>query len=206
MVGTNSQKGEKALLEYGPVVVILLSVSFVFIACCLLVVKAAFSERDVRADLQMSWYGFVVFLLAVVGCRAIGEGHDSGAAAVYAFMLCGVAFAVGIPLYKGLVKAERLDARRLTHLSDLVASYREREASSKNCCARLAREFDLTRREEEVLIMLIEGRTRSEVARSLYLSDNTVKTHVRNLYKKLKVGSKDELVAVIGSHCREKQG
>lgn len=185
--------------------VILVSVSFVFAACCTLAARTFFFEVARKADFPLLLYGLVVFLLMVVGCRALGESHDDVAVAIYASALCVAAFVVGIFFYRSLDKAEQRDARQRAQLNDLLAAYREQERSVANRCVRLARDFDLTRREEDVLVLLAEGRTRSEMAKILFVSDNTVKTHMRNLYKKLKVGSKDELVAVIGSRCRETQ-
>lgn len=61
-------------------------------------------------------------------------------------------------------------------------------------CARLARSYDLTRREEDVLRLLMEGRTFSEVADELVVSVNTVKSHVRRVYAKMGVAGKQDLL------------
>ncbi len=45
----------------------------------------------------------------------------------------------------------------------------------------------LTEREREVLALIARGSSNSEIARELYLSVDTVKTHVRNLFRKLDV-------------------
>jgi len=50
----------------------------------------------------------------------------------------------------------------------------------------------LTKREKEIVMMYLEGST-SDVAEKLFISNNTVKTHVKHIYKKLNVSSKDEL-------------
>jgi DNA-binding NarL/FixJ family response regulator len=47
----------------------------------------------------------------------------------------------------------------------------------------------LTRREKEVLECLVSGMTRDEIADRLYLSRNTVRTHIQNSLKKLNVHS-----------------
>ena len=46
--------------------------------------------------------------------------------------------------------------------------------------------------------LLLKGCTRSEIARELFVSGDTVKTHIRNLYRKTGVTGKDELVQAIG--------
>ena len=50
----------------------------------------------------------------------------------------------------------------------------------------------LTRREREVLEHLAEGRTNREIAGLLFLSESTVKVHVRNLLKKISVRTRTE--------------
>lgn len=50
----------------------------------------------------------------------------------------------------------------------------------------------LTTREEEVLALIAEGLTNQEIAQRLYVSENTVKYHVQNIYGKLNVSNRTE--------------
>lgn len=52
----------------------------------------------------------------------------------------------------------------------------------------------LTLREREIIQWLFKGRTASYIAKNLDLSDNTVKTHIRNIYRKAGVNSREELL------------
>lgn len=62
-------------------------------------------------------------------------------------------------------------------------------------CACVARTYDLTRREEDVLRLLVSGMTVPQIAERLVLSPHTVKSHVRNLYRKLGVSGRSELAS-----------
>ncbi|MGD8792713.1 MAG: LuxR C-terminal-related transcriptional regulator, partial [Anaerolineae bacterium] len=53
----------------------------------------------------------------------------------------------------------------------------------------------LTDREIDVLTLLTEGRTNREIAQALYVSVNTVKTHLKNVYGKLEVSNRRDAVA-----------
>ena len=53
----------------------------------------------------------------------------------------------------------------------------------------------LTRREAEVLVMLREGLPNAQIAAALFVSVETVRTHARNIYRKLGVSSRRELLA-----------
>ncbi len=51
----------------------------------------------------------------------------------------------------------------------------------------------LTNRELEVLERLKKGMTYKEIAEELVISDQTVRTHIRNIYKKLRINRKSDL-------------
>ena len=52
-------------------------------------------------------------------------------------------------------------------------------------------------REEEVLKAILENKKRKDIAADLNLSENTVKTYTRNLYKKLGVSNREELYSLV---------
>jgi len=55
----------------------------------------------------------------------------------------------------------------------------------------------LTKREEEVLRLLAKAMNRNEIADKLFISEETVKMHIKNSYKKLKAKNKiDALIKV----------
>jgi DNA-binding CsgD family transcriptional regulator len=52
----------------------------------------------------------------------------------------------------------------------------------------------LTKREEDVLLLLLDGRRVSSIARSLYLSEHTVRNHLKAIFRKLGAHSQTELL------------
>lgn len=54
----------------------------------------------------------------------------------------------------------------------------------------------LTRREKEVLDLLLQGRSNAEIADMLYLSEPTVKKHIFHIFRKKKVGTRAQLTAL----------
>ena len=56
--------------------------------------------------------------------------------------------------------------------------------------------FDLTEREYEVLILLVEGLNNTQIAGKLTVSSSTVKSHVSNILSKLGVASRTEAVTL----------
>ena len=182
--------------------VILVCVGATFCATCYAIARFAYFDRRARADLLLAFYCVVVFAGAVVGCLAFTEAYGNVVSAAFAALLCGCSAAVGALLRKTWAQTDELERRRVEDLRGLVDRYRTEEGSIESRCAHAARTFDLTRREEEVLALLLKGCTRSEIARELFVSGDTVKTHIRNLYRKTGVTGKDELVQAIGGPPR----
>lgn len=53
----------------------------------------------------------------------------------------------------------------------------------------------VTQRERQILALLSQGKTYSEIAEELCIAQETSKTHIRNIYQKLKVNSKSQAIA-----------
>ena len=56
--------------------------------------------------------------------------------------------------------------------------------------------YDLTEREREVLLLMIEGLNNREIAERLYISGSTVKNHVSSILSKLGTSSRTQAVAL----------
>ena len=78
----------------------------------------------------------------------------------------------------------------------LAAEPTRRDALEARCTA-VAVEAGLSPREAEVLTYLARGFTPAYIAKALVLSISTVRTHVRNIYRKLGVGKREELIHLI---------
>jgi DNA-binding CsgD family transcriptional regulator len=59
----------------------------------------------------------------------------------------------------------------------------------------------LSSREREVLALVAEGRSNKAIAEALFVSPNTVKTHVASLLTKFDVDSRVQLAALAASHA-----
>ena len=63
--------------------------------------------------------------------------------------------------------------------------------------AALVQTHNLTPRETDIALHLRRGHSYAYIANALTVSENTVRTHVRNIYRKLGVSSREELIAAI---------
>ena len=64
----------------------------------------------------------------------------------------------------------------------------------------IALEHNLTPREREVMEFVRKGFSNAEIAGELYISQNTVKHHIYNLFKKLEVKNRVELICLLQEH------
>ncbi|MEG0324877.1 MAG: LuxR family transcriptional regulator, partial [Raoultibacter sp.] len=80
-----------------------------------------------------------------------------------------------------------------------VKPIEEEDSSSdfEKTCTRLARQYRLSPREIEVFFLLSKGRNRAHIKDELVISDETVKSHIKNIYRKTDVHSQQELIDMI---------
>jgi DNA-binding NarL/FixJ family response regulator len=87
-----------------------------------------------------------------------------------------------------------IDPGTLTRLLAQVAREREEQRDAMKLLN------DLTEREREILQLLAQGMRNDDIAAKLFISPQTVQTHVRNILGKLRVHSKLEAVAFAVKH------
>lgn len=86
--------------------------------------------------------------------------------------------------------------RLLADLSEPPVEVSAYEAIDRSCVL-IGREKGLTPREVEVMQLLCKGRSKGYIAETFMLSENTVRSHSKNLYRKLDVHSVQEMLALI---------
>ncbi len=64
-------------------------------------------------------------------------------------------------------------------------------------CAQIVARYGLSEREQNVLDLLARGNTRASIAEKLCISENTVRVHVKNIYSKLHIHSKQQLIDMV---------
>jgi DNA-binding NarL/FixJ family response regulator len=56
------------------------------------------------------------------------------------------------------------------------------------------KKYYISDREVEIIEALVVGKTNKEIASELFISINTVKTHIKNIYRKLEVKNRVQLL------------
>ena len=85
---------------------------------------------------------------------------------------------------------------------DQPASERARAAEERvrlvRACSGLASSHGLSQREEEVLLLLAQHKSASEIGSELCVAHGTAKAHIRHVYQKLSIHSREELFGLVG--------
>ena len=87
---------------------------------------------------------------------------------------------------------ERLLQEVEKRTKELVGTGRE-ERFKKNC-----EHYQLTRREKEIVRFIWNGNTHKQIAESLFISERTVAKHVQNVFEKVQVSNRVELLHKLG--------
>ena len=98
---------------------------------------------------------------------------------------------VFLGLYWMMEDYVRIDQIPLPAVADFQAPALEEKV--RQILLHLPEGVALHSRELEILEAILQNKKRKDIAEALHISENTVKTHTRNLYSKLGISSRDEL-------------
>ena len=87
--------------------------------------------------------------------------------------------------------------RKLNAKEDEVAAAPQQGDALEARCNALAEGYGFTPRETEILVLLGQGRTARGISEKLYVSENTVKYHIKSIYQKLGVHARGEVIDLI---------
>ncbi len=64
-------------------------------------------------------------------------------------------------------------------------------------CEEIATQYSLSKRETEVFLLMARGHSAARMAEDLYVSTGTVNSHVKSIYRKMGIHSKQELLNIV---------
>ena len=103
-------------------------------------------------------------------------------------------------LLKGVSASELAQAIRAAHAGRPTISAEATEALIQAASQDVVMGPDLTEREHEVLLLMVEGLNNTQIANRLTVSPSTIKSHVSSILAKLGVTSRTEAVALALRH------
>ena len=97
----------------------------------------------------------------------------------------------------------RACCRRATSTKIVNAASDSPRPRFQDRCLEVAAAFELSPKETEVMILFAKGRSAARIQEELFISKGTVSTHLRHIYQKMDVHSKQEMLDVIEGVTRE---
>jgi DNA-binding CsgD family transcriptional regulator len=172
--------------------------------CCLILIMVIFSNLSYRYGVNALWlFGIerAVRLVAIQVGLNVSEAIQGDATFFWADAVVRSAVFVLVVISTFFLLSEKqLSSTWGVILNESPAN--EKEVLEKNRlgmkCAELAKQFSLSQREEEILLLLAQRKKRSVIEQELFIARSTLKTHVRHIYQKLDIHSKQELYELLG--------
>ena len=96
-----------------------------------------------------------------------------------------------------LLQYRRNSARRLDKAKEASELRANTDIAFSEACSRVARRYQLTPREGEVLVLLARGRNARHIAEALVISDGTARTHIMHIYQKIEISSQQVLMDIV---------
>ena len=126
----------------------------------------------------------------VLGMGVTSVGLPGAEIAVIALTVVCVTLVILPPLNRQLVLLLKNHA--------YLAAYDNMSRSQRTDIVNRVKTLDpLTAREQEVLQLILAGRSNRDIAEELFISENTVKTHARSIFSKYDVSSRAELISTL---------
>lgn len=85
----------------------------------------------------------------------------------------------------------------LNILDNIKANEQKKLFSIKSWLENNIKNYNLTPREKEVVFLILKGYKNFEIAQELFISENTVKKHLSNIFSRCDVHSKTELIGLL---------
>jgi DNA-binding NarL/FixJ family response regulator len=162
------------------------------------------------SDRLVELYGLSHPELVLLGATAVGSIDTDAVTALleahpdaHVLMLAGrgdreaaaAAVAAGA---RGFLTRDGVDSGFTTAVAGAIAGRELLDGSVRSLppLAERPEPVSLTERELQVLRGMAAGRSNAEIGRSLYLSEDTIKTHARRLFRKLGVNDRAKAVAL----------
>ncbi len=184
-----------SLLNGTLLVLAVIPLNIVYVAVMLLAWLAPFFYACGREPVVVSCDAFLSKRMGVI----VGIGLIRDLAVGTLAWLSGALIIVALVGLITLSFAQFLSAKRRTERSapPTVQVSLDAEQTRNLACAAVADRYRLTPRERDVLELLVRGRTAAYIAEELVISSTTAKTHIKHIYQKTGVQSKQTLLDIV---------
>lgn len=173
---------------------VLIAIAQTLMVALLLAMLADAAHHSAVSPYVIFGFAWVAYALAIAIGQFVGPviaaNQDSN------YIVAILTYALTLTAIFALNERSFIQSRIFTDL-DIPMATQSMYGSIEEGCKELGRRYGLTDREVEIVELLCKGRSKSYIAETLVISENTVRTHSRHIYNKLEVHSKQEIMDMV---------
>lgn len=150
-----------------------------------------YTEQPVKV-LSIGWSAnvFGVFLGGIIGQEILRtETSRSGVAIIALIIIC-----ISLMIVPVMIQYFRVMLKDNIYIAKMVQTV---EHNENEISYAVDNQINLTSREKDVLSLVLTGKSNKDIGEALIISENTVKTHVRNILAKYEVTNRAELISLM---------
>ena len=189
----------------GPILLVaaavLHAVFFTILAFLPVVAVRTCPAKSAEQTVAVLVFGASVFLSVGVSTFLAWLVYQEGVVNVTTLLVCALAITYAMLLaYFYLQRQTRFRRRHEVLIEEeqlILPTQAAPGESRRENVEKIASEYFLTAREADVLLLLAKGYSQRGIAGKLDVSDNTVRTHMRNLYRKLQIHSRQDAIELV---------
>jgi signal transduction histidine kinase/DNA-binding NarL/FixJ family response regulator len=92
------------------------------------------------------------------------------------------------------------DAKELlARIRNLIKIYKYEKIITQQHTRNFSKQYNLSKREEEILLLIVRGLSNAEISKKLFISLSTVKNHISHIFEKVNAGSRFELISLFNN-------
>lgn len=189
----------------GPILLVaaavLHAVFFTILAFLPVVAARTCPAKSAEQTVAVLVFGASVFLSVGVSTFLAWLVYQEGVVNVTTLLVCALAITYAMLLAYFYLQRQTRSRRRHEVLIEeeqlILPTQTAPGESRRENVEKIAGEYFLTAREADVLLLLAKGYSQRGIAGKLDVSDNTVRTHMRNLYRKLQIHSRQDAIELV---------
>lgn len=159
-------------------------------------------NKDVFARFFVIAYGFLLvlaydfFLIRELGLKFLNMTHNQlKLASILEMIVLSLTITYRVKMLQKENRYYRDEINR--YIKQTLQADKQTGKIPQETLESIREKFNLTARELEVLEKIMKGLNNSEIGEELFLSVNTVKYHIRNIYNKMEINSREEVINLL---------
>lgn len=174
--------------------IVLISIAQTLVVMLFWTMLADVSKHSSVSPIIIFGSGWTAYTLPLALGEIVGQYTSLSDSSTYFVAILGYVLTIAAVF---ALNERDLSQRRIFSDLEITAPEKSLYGNIDKGCTAVGKEYGLSDREVEVLQLLCKGRSKSYIAENLFISENTVRSHTKNIYQKLDIHSKQEALDIV---------